>query len=123
MRAELRVMHSALVNSVMMRPHPPRPRIMRRKTVSVTPAMGARTVPGEISLSRIEKGEGNIFFRVISRLDFEFVIPQQVWRGGEQRPAGGGEPRGPRLPARPRKKDAPREPGASRQKNLPRFFP
>src|SRR5262249_9575788 len=33
-----------LVNSVMIRPHPPRLRINRRNTVSVTPAMGARTV-------------------------------------------------------------------------------
>ena len=35
-----------LVNSVMMRPQPPNLRINRRNTVSVTPAMGARTVPG-----------------------------------------------------------------------------
>src|SRR5262249_28271755 len=35
-----------LVNSVMIRPHPPRLRIKRRKTVSVTPAIGARTVAG-----------------------------------------------------------------------------
>jgi hypothetical protein len=32
----------------MMRPQPPRLRMKRRKTVSVTPAMGARTVAGEI---------------------------------------------------------------------------
>jgi hypothetical protein len=32
----------------MMRPHPPRLRMKRRKTVSVTPAMGARTVAGEM---------------------------------------------------------------------------
>src|SRR5215831_19708727 len=32
----------------MMSPHPPRLRMKRRKTVSVTPAMGARTVAGEI---------------------------------------------------------------------------
>src|ERR1019366_6839322 len=111
MRAELRVMHSALVNSVMMRPHPPRPRIMRRKTVSVTPAMGARTVPGKICLSRIEKGEGNILFRVISRLDSEFVIPQQVWRARQQRQARERETPGPCLPER---KEAPREPRTSR---------
>src|SRR5215831_6025050 len=41
-------MPSAEVNSVMMRPHPPRLRMKRRKTVSVTPAMGARIVAGEI---------------------------------------------------------------------------
>src|SRR6478609_1658285 len=39
-------MPSAEVNSVMIRPHPPRLRMKRRKTVSVTPAMGARTVAG-----------------------------------------------------------------------------
>src|SRR5208282_3066239 len=32
----------------MIRPHPPRLRMKRRKTVSVTPAMGARTVAGAI---------------------------------------------------------------------------
>src|ERR1039458_8464925 len=32
----------------MMRPHPPRLRMKRRKTVSVTPAIGARTVAGEM---------------------------------------------------------------------------
>src|ERR1700732_2752021 len=37
-----------LVNSVMMSPQPPWLRIRRRKTVSVTPAMGARTVAGAI---------------------------------------------------------------------------
>ena len=35
-----------LVNSVIIRPHPPRLRMKRRKTVSVTPAMGASTVAG-----------------------------------------------------------------------------
>src|ERR1700674_2477360 len=111
-------MHSALVNSVMIRPHPPRPRIMRRKTVSVTPAMGARTVPGEINLSRIEKGAGNILFRVISRQDSEFAILQRVWRARQRRQAGEREIPGPPLPEW---KDAPRELPASRQKILPRF--
>ena len=32
----------------MMSPHPPKLRMKRRKTVSVTPAMGARTVAGAI---------------------------------------------------------------------------
>src|SRR5580765_4489547 len=41
-------MPSAEVNSVMISPHPPRLRMKRRKTVSVTPAMGARTVAGEM---------------------------------------------------------------------------
>ena len=35
-----------LVNSVMINPQPPRLRMKRRKTVSVTPAMGASTVAG-----------------------------------------------------------------------------
>src|SRR6266481_1709415 len=39
-------MPSAEVNSVMINPHPPRLRIKRRKTVSVTPAIGASTVAG-----------------------------------------------------------------------------
>src|SRR5216684_8142162 len=39
---------SAEVNSVMIKPQPPRLRMKRRKTVSVTPAMGARTVAGAI---------------------------------------------------------------------------
>ena len=37
-----------LVNSVMISPQPPRLRMKRRKTVSVTPAMGASTVAGAI---------------------------------------------------------------------------
>src|SRR5581483_8623957 len=40
---------SAEVNSVMISPQPPRFRMKRRKTVSVTPAMGASTVAGRIS--------------------------------------------------------------------------
>ena len=36
-------------NSVMIRPQPERLRMNRRKTVSVTPAIGARTVAGAIS--------------------------------------------------------------------------
>src|SRR5664279_1747304 len=43
------MMPSAEVNSVIIRPHPPRLRMKRRKTVSVMPAMGARTVAGRIS--------------------------------------------------------------------------
>src|SRR5579884_2018638 len=42
-------MPSAEVNSVIIRPQPPRLRMKRRKTVSVTPAIGARTVAGRIS--------------------------------------------------------------------------
>src|SRR5713226_133629 len=39
----------------MIRPHPPRLRMKRRKTVSVTPAMGARTVAGAIWTPPIER--------------------------------------------------------------------
>jgi len=42
---------SALVNSVMISPQPPKPRITRRKIVSVTPAIGAKTVAGRITES------------------------------------------------------------------------
>src|SRR5258708_34942258 len=49
---------SAEVNSVMIRPHPPRLRMKRRKTVSVTPAMGARTVAGAIWTPPMGKLEG-----------------------------------------------------------------
>ena len=48
-----------LVNSVMIRPHPPRLRMKRRKTVSVTPAMGASTVAGAIFTGPIENWVGN----------------------------------------------------------------
>src|ERR1700690_1980865 len=51
-------MPSAEVNSVMISPHPPRFRIKRRKTVSVTPAMGASTVAGAIRTFPIVKHEG-----------------------------------------------------------------
>src|SRR5437879_4374393 len=47
-----------LVNSVMMRPRPPRLRMKRRKTVSVTPAMGARTVAGATRTLPIRTSEG-----------------------------------------------------------------
>src|SRR6185312_11846315 len=42
----------------MMSPHPPRFRMNRRKTVSVTPAMGARTVAGAIFTVPIMSEEG-----------------------------------------------------------------
>ena len=48
-----------LVNSVMSRPHPPRLRMNRRNTVSVTPAMGASTVAGAIRTPPIENWVGN----------------------------------------------------------------
>src|SRR5262249_33678278 len=55
-------MPSELVNSVISRPQPPRPRITRRNSVSVTPAMGASTVAGAIVRSRILKLAGIIQF-------------------------------------------------------------
>src|ERR1700731_4720072 len=47
-----------LVNSVMIRPHPPRLRINRRNTVSVTPAIGARTVAGAIRTPPTANADG-----------------------------------------------------------------
>jgi hypothetical protein len=45
----------------MISPQPPRLRINRRKTVSVTPAMGARTVAGAISIPPIKSLAGTGF--------------------------------------------------------------
>src|SRR5580704_17042537 len=70
MRSEFRVKPSALVNSVMISPQPPSERITRRKTVSVTPAIGARIVAGQIARSRILISVGNIM-----QLYFMEVIP------------------------------------------------
>ena len=47
-----------LVNSVMSSPQPPRSRMKRRKTVSVTPAMGASTVAGAMATPPIWKRAG-----------------------------------------------------------------
>src|ERR1700738_4667079 len=47
-----------LVNSVMIRPHPPRLRMNRRNTVSVTPAIGARTVAGAIRIPPTVNADG-----------------------------------------------------------------
>src|ERR1700746_2013615 len=102
----------------MMRPQPPRPRIMRRKTVSVTPAMGARTVPGEINLLRIEKDAESIFFTVISRRDSGWMILQRMWRARQRRRAQGPETPGAHFPSRRWKKDARLEPRLSRRKIL-----
>src|SRR5438132_1691471 len=54
-------MPSELVNSVISKPQPPSPRMTRRKSVSVTPAMGARTAAGRIVRSRIWKLAGIIY--------------------------------------------------------------
>src|SRR3984893_7825532 len=51
-------MPSADVNSVMISPHPPRLRMKRRKTVSVTPAMGASTVAGAMRTVPIVTDDG-----------------------------------------------------------------
>src|SRR5438445_3553443 len=53
-------MPSELVNSVISNPQPPSPRMTRRKSVSVTPAMGARTAAGRMVRSRIWKLAGII---------------------------------------------------------------
>src|ERR1039457_6898590 len=45
----------------MMRPHPPRLRMKRRKTVWVTPAIGARTVAGEMVTVPMERLVGTGF--------------------------------------------------------------
>src|ERR1700674_1351324 len=66
-----------LVNSVMMSPQPPWLRIRRRKTVSVTPAMGARTVAGAIVTGPIWSVRGTTCTIL----------------GHAQPPLGGGEPR------------------------------
>src|SRR5689334_5294741 len=42
----------------MISPHPPRLRIKRRKTVSVTPAIGASTVAGAISTPPMDRRVG-----------------------------------------------------------------
>src|SRR5271165_2483754 len=51
-------MPSAEVNSVIIRPQPPRLRMKRRKTVSVMPAIGASTVAGRISTPPSETDAG-----------------------------------------------------------------
>src|SRR5437588_3360326 len=70
-------MPSGLVNSVMTKPHPPRPRITRRNSVSVTPAMGASTAAGRIVKSRILYSAGNIAFLHLSgfRVSLRVVSP------------------------------------------------
>ena len=55
------------VNSVMISPHPPRLRMKRRKTVSVTPAMGASTVAGAISTPPMHTRAGTGLSRSVAR--------------------------------------------------------
>src|SRR5689334_10415051 len=59
-------MPSELVNSVISKPQPPKPRITRRKSVSVTPAIGARIAAGSIVKSRILYSAGIITFSVVA---------------------------------------------------------
>src|SRR5690242_16088680 len=61
-------MPSAEVNSVMISPHPPRLRMKRRNTVSVTPAMGASTVAGAMRTFPMvsEEGTGVVLAGVVS---------------------------------------------------------
>ena len=60
----LRVIPSEDVNSVISSPQPPRPRMTRRKSVSVTPAIGARIAAGRISSSRNLYSEGITVFSI-----------------------------------------------------------
>ena len=65
MRVGLRARSEALtpwelVNSVMISPQPPRLRMKRRNTVSVTPAMGASTVAGAMCTFPMSKLEGKL---------------------------------------------------------------
>src|SRR5258708_38918764 len=91
-------MPSELVNSVMSRPQPPRPRMTRRKSVSVTPAIGASTAAGRMVKSRIWKLAGIICFSLgpcarpgKRRLDLWFRgsltggISVRVWRRAGER--------------------------------------
>ena len=48
-----------LVNSVMISPQPPRLRMKRRNTVSVTPAIGASTVAGAMRTGPMKNSWGN----------------------------------------------------------------
>src|ERR1700674_5043394 len=90
----LRVMPSELVNSVISRPQPPRPRITRRKSVSVTPAMGASTAAGRMVRSRIWKVAGIIFCRRLfwfcCSADFAFQELIELQEAAPQRGAVGG---------------------------------
>src|SRR2546426_2797261 len=65
-----------LVNSVMISPHPPRLRMKRRNTVSVTPAMGASTVAGAIFTGPIESCVGKEFMRRLS--NFIIGLPSLI---------------------------------------------
>src|SRR5258708_18827897 len=88
----LRVMPSELVNSVISRPQPPRPRMTRRKSVSVTPAIGARTAAGRMVRSRIWKDAGIMELR---RLLCRRVLWPQEFIAAEEFSAEGAAVGGP----------------------------
>ena len=58
-----------LVNSVIIRPQPPRLRMKRRKTVSVTPAIGARTVAGATGTLPMDRADGRSLI-----ISFHFIL-------------------------------------------------
>src|SRR5689334_3040313 len=62
----------------MIRPHPPRLRMKRRKTVSVTPAMGAKTVAGEIVTVPICKSFGTGLRDTGSRAGAPAPLPAEL---------------------------------------------
>src|SRR5450631_1732635 len=62
----------------MMSPHPPRLRMKRRKTVSVTPAIGARTVAGEMVTEPMVRRAGTGFRLAGSRTG----VPAPLGFGG-----------------------------------------
>src|ERR1700694_1132127 len=70
-------MPSELVNSVIRRPQPPSPRITRRKSVSVTPAIGASTAAGRMVKSRIWKDTGIMLLRYAVSLRYRGVALQK----------------------------------------------
>src|SRR5713101_6833834 len=85
-------MPSELVNSVISRPQPPRPRMTRRKSVSVTPAKGARTAAGRMVRSRIWKDAGIMELR---RLLCRRVLGLQEFIEAEEFAAEGAAVGGP----------------------------
>ena len=62
----------------MISPHPPRLRMKRRKTVSVTPAMGASTVAGAIRTFPIVRDEGTGIARVVAGDSPAPAVPRNV---------------------------------------------
>src|SRR5437763_1215182 len=71
-----------LIKSVMMRPQPLKPRMKRRKTVSVTPAIGARTVAGVTLMGPIWRVDGKLSMAVLF-LDFNGLRRKRGIRNGK----------------------------------------